>query len=696
MTRLSFAVAGTLLLPVFAQAQTPIGRPIRVDVDRADSAFNWENERDVSVTPSGQFIVVWPTSRFGVQGSDIASRRFDAEGRPLAAPAIVNTTRAGDQFDESVASDDAGNFVVVWQNYFGGVFGQRFDAAGARRGGEFLISATGDKPQAAMSPAGEVVVTWAGNGVYARRYDASGNPVGAELQVSPVGDYTALPSVDVDGAGDFVVVWGSPNGSGRQQVYGRLFTSTGAPVGAQFAVSSAVVDARRHRVARARSGSFVVAWLSSPPFGVPTISARRFASTGAPVGGDFLVTSAPQGAVIASLDADADAVGDFVVAWEVNDQVRARRVSSAGAALPEFRVGPVLESSRPSVGADAAGNFIVTWRGERDDDYTAPVYAQRYGVGLVPVAITVDAAAGPSSDVNGVLEAGETAVVAPAWANSTFAAVTFGGSAAGFTGPGAPNDPSYTIADGTVDYGTAAAGSTASCSASADCYALGLTVPATRPAAHWDATLQEELTPAALGVAKTWTLHVGDSFGDVPRPSPFYRFVETLLHRGVTGGCAAGTYCPSSETTRAQMAVFVLVAKEYPGYTPPASCQTIFADVPASSPFCPWIEELARRGVVSGCGGGNYCPDASVSREQMATFVLRASRPELTPPACIPPNLFADVPETSPFCAWIEDLARRGVVAGCGGGSYCPTAAVTREQMAVFISAGFGLQLYGP
>ena len=79
----------------------------------------------------------------------------------------------------------------------------------------------------------------------------------------------------------------------------------------------------------------------------------------------------------------------------------------------------------------------------------------------------------------------------------------------------------------------------------------------------------------------------------------------------------------------------------------------------------------------------------------MAVFVLRTAEPTRTPPACAPPNTFADVPETSSFCRWIEELARRGVVTGCGGGNYCPLAPVTREQMGVFISGTFGLALYG-
>jgi hypothetical protein len=83
-----------------------------------------------------------------------------------------------------------------------------------------------------------------------------------------------------------------------------------------------------------------------------------------------------------------------------------------------------------------------------------------------------------------------------------------------------------------------------------------------------------------------------------------------------------------------------------------------------------------------------------VTREQMAVFVLRTLDPTFTPPPCGTP-IFNDVPASSLFCPWIEELARRGVVTGCGGGNYCPSAVVTREQVSVFISVPFGLTLYG-
>jgi hypothetical protein len=215
-----------------------------------------------------------------------------------------------------------------------------------------------------------------------------------------------------------------------------------------------------------------------------------------------------------------------------------------------------------------------------------------------------------------------------------------------------------------------------------------------RPAQHWDSTALETVAPTSN--TKNWVLHVGDSFTDVVGTSPFYRFVETIFHKGVTGGCGANVYCPGSSTSREQMAVFVLVSKEGAGYTPPACVPpNLFTDVPETSPFCRYIEELFNRGVVTGCGPSLYCPTTAVSRETMAVFALRTLDPALNPPACPTPSMFGDVPASSPFCRWIEELARRGVVTGCGGGNYCPADPVTREQMGVFLTGTFSLTLYG-
>jgi S-layer homology domain len=75
-------------------------------------------------------------------------------------------------------------------------------------------------------------------------------------------------------------------------------------------------------------------------------------------------------------------------------------------------------------------------------------------------------------------------------------------------------------------------------------------------------------------------------------------------------------------TTREKMALELAQALNI---QPPACVagQEMFNDVPASNPFCPFIEELVRRGITGGCGGGNYCPSASVTRAQMAAFLIK-------------------------------------------------------------------------
>src|SRR5262245_22036137 len=299
-------------------------------------------------------------------------------------------------------------------------------------------------------------------------------------------------------------------------------------------------------------------------------------------------------------------------------------------------------------------------------------------------SLAVDAAG------NRVMDPTEAAIMAPTWHNdnpTVAAGVT--GALTNFTGPAGGT---YTIVDGAATYGDIAGNADASCGS--NCYTL-MASAVTRPTQHWDTTVLETMSTANT---KTWTLHIGESFTDVLPTSNFYRFIETMLHKGITGGCQVGLYCPTNATTREQMSVFVLLAKEGAGYTPPACTTPIFSDVPASSPFCRFIEELFRRGVVGGCAANppQYCPTNAVTRAQMSVFVLKTLDPALNPPNCTTP-VFTDVPATDPFCKWIEELVRRGVTGGCSANPpmYCPNDPVTREQMGVFLTQTFSLNLYG-
>ena len=168
-------------------------------------------------------------------------------------------------------------------------------------------------------------------------------------------------------------------------------------------------------------------------------------------------------------------------------------------------------------------------------------------------------------------------------------------------------------------------------------------------------------------------------------------YVERLYNAGITSGCGATTYCPDSTVTRAQMAVFLLKGMHGTSYTPPpVGGSTGFTDVALGYWAAAWIKQLAAEGITSGCGIGTYCPEATVTRAQMAIFLLKAKHGS----AYLPANasgVFTDVPVGYWADKWIEQLASEGITSGCGVGVYCPDVSATRAQMAVFLVKTFNL-----
>jgi hypothetical protein len=312
-------------------------------------------------------------------------------------------------------------------------------------------------------------------------------------------------------------------------------------------------------------------------------------------------------------------------------------------------------------------------------------------IGAAP-PFAVDRHANPSNPLpNGVLENGETVTVEPSFTNGGAGALGMTGVATAFGGPGA--GATYTITDSSADYGTVPPGERLSCfDATGDCFTV-MAFAAVRPSLHWDATFEETLSDT---VVRTWPIHVGRSFSDVPSTRGDYRFVETVFHHGITSGCGGTAYCPENDITRAQMAVLLLRAEHGAAYVPPPATGTVFADVPANAFAAAWIERLADEGITAGCGSGaNFCPNSPVTRAQMAVFLLKTTHG----PAWVPPAAsgdFTDVPVSNPFAPWVEALKDEGVTAGCGVNVYCPSSATRRGQMATFLTKAFGLSLYGP
>ncbi len=175
------------------------------------------------------------------------------------------------------------------------------------------------------------------------------------------------------------------------------------------------------------------------------------------------------------------------------------------------------------------------------------------------------------------------------------------------------------------------------------------------------------------------------TFSDVPASYWAYDAIETIYQQGITTGCAAGLYCPEGLVTRAEMSVFLERAINGSSYQPPAASGLVFNDVPDSHWAAAWIEQLAADGITGGCDGGNYCPEGQITRAQMAVFLLRARHGSSYTPPAASGTMFGDVPDNYWAASWVEELANEGISTGCGGDNFCPDAQVTRAQMAVFL-----------
>jgi hypothetical protein len=171
------------------------------------------------------------------------------------------------------------------------------------------------------------------------------------------------------------------------------------------------------------------------------------------------------------------------------------------------------------------------------------------------------------------------------------------------------------------------------------------------------------------------------SFFDVGHDNPFYEEIEWMFAAQVTSGFSDGTYRPDGSVTRAAMAAFMYRLAGEPEFIPPG--EPSFTDVPETDPFFAEIEWLVDEGITTGFADGTYRPSAAVTRQAMSAFMYRlAGSPGFLPPGT--PS-FTDVPLAHVFFAEIEWMADEGITTGFAGGTYRPSAAVTRQAMAAFM-----------
>ena len=187
----------------------------------------------------------------------------------------------------------------------------------------------------------------------------------------------------------------------------------------------------------------------------------------------------------------------------------------------------------------------------------------------------------------------------------------------------------------------------------------------------------------------------GGEFSDLTEAGVHRANVETLAERGILDGteCAPGQFCPNKPIHRWVMAVWLVRAVDE--IEPGAVETSRFVDVDVEAWWMPFVERLADLGITRGCAlePARFCPTEVVTRQQMASFLVRAF--QLEPETG---NRFVDVELGNVHLTDISSVAEAGITAGCGvePARYCPTRDTTRAEMATFLARALGIDSKPP
>jgi hypothetical protein len=191
---------------------------------------------------------------------------------------------------------------------------------------------------------------------------------------------------------------------------------------------------------------------------------------------------------------------------------------------------------------------------------------------------------------------------------------------------------------------------------------------------------------------KSWYFDVDYHFGPAPPPEDGFTDIGESIHRddieyltglGIALSCADGPslYCPDDPMQRQDIAAFLARALDLP------AAETDFFVDDNGLPTEADINRIAAAGITKGCNppaNDRFCPDDTVTRGQMAAFLVRAW--QLTDPGA--GDWFTD-DDRSVFENDIDRLATSGMTKGCNpptNDRYCPTRKVTRAETASFIA----------
>ncbi|MGH3441251.1 MAG: S-layer homology domain-containing protein [Nitriliruptorales bacterium] len=197
-------------------------------------------------------------------------------------------------------------------------------------------------------------------------------------------------------------------------------------------------------------------------------------------------------------------------------------------------------------------------------------------------------------------------------------------------------------------------------------------------------TIRKVPEPEALDYACPVDRVPEDEMGDVPVTATHEAAIDCVVWWGVGWATGDGLYSPGRDVTRGEMAEFVARLVERSGGSLPDAAHTAFTDV-ADSPYATSIRRLAAAGIVGGYADGTYLADRTVTRDQMATYLVKAYEYRTGESLPWERDHFTD-DDGSVHEPRINSAAEAVIVRGRTTDAYDPAAPVARGAMASFLA----------
>jgi hypothetical protein len=308
----------------------------------------------------------------------------------------VNNEEFGQEDNAAIARNASGNYVVAWVEYVPIAY---YDP-----NGEGTDTTNDDDDDDDTEP---VIINdpwfYYEAKIMVQQFDFWGREVDSATQVNTlpmVTDSPALPmDVAIDDAGNFVVVWSgvntlisdyTPDGEDEDGIFMQRFDYDGYKMGGQVRVNQERNEIQTDpSVAMVgATGDIIVTWTSFEQDGnQDAIVARQYSLSGAAKGDEFVVNTYTYGAQRES-DVACDAAGNFVVTWKGEEYngsgwgIYARRFKANGSGIGnEFHVNNATANDQitPAVAMDTLGNYVVTWASYvQSGNNVWDIYARRY------------------------------------------------------------------------------------------------------------------------------------------------------------------------------------------------------------------------------------------------------------------------------------------------------------------------------